>query len=58
MGTLISVRMSYRNHYLSKYYIGWTRLRPKLNSVSKEEGNGVVTKKGEQVWGKPRVHEG
>ena len=27
-------------------------MRPKLSSVSKEEGNGVVTKKGEQMWGK------
>ena len=34
-----------------------TNLRPKLSGVSKEEGNGVVTKKGEQVWGKSRVRE-
>ena len=28
------------------------RLEPKLSGVSKEKGNGVVTKKGEHVWGK------
>ena len=33
-------------------------MRPKLSSVSKEEGNGVVTKKGEQMCGKSRVREG
>ena len=32
--------------------IGQTHLRPKFSGVSKEKGNGVVTKKGEQVWGK------
>ena len=30
----------------------------KLSGVSKEEVNGVVTKKGEQVWGKSRFREG
>ena len=40
------------------YYVGWTRLRPKLSGVSKKEGNGVVTKKGVHVWGKSRVREG
>ena len=33
-------------------------MRPKLSGVSKEDENGVVTKKGEQVWGKSRVNEG
>ena len=38
--------------YCHTYYQDCTHLRPKLSSVSKEGGNGVVTKKGEQVWGK------
>ena len=34
-------------------------IRPKLSGVSKEEGNGVVTKKErEKVWGRSRVREG
>ena len=36
------------------YYVGWTRLRPKLSGVSKKEGNGVVTKKGKASLGENR----